>query len=779
MKWFSSLSNQINLAIGTTLTLLLFLLVLNINDSITHFSKKEQGNIQEQFTEFLNLSLAPLVFTQDYANLNSQLQQIIESHPELSAIEVRDATQKVISRQEHQHTTSDIGEQTQHHLVLKIADEVVGTIDYQMNFSQYELLKKELREEMVLLTTLAIVLTILLTSLLMSFLTKGLRQLNTSSQKMLQGDYQTPVPKLGEDEIGRLGQSFEALRQSIKHRTNLIQLEQNRLHSLLDTMNVGILFETSDKMIEYHNQKFFEIWELSPSIPICHQPLSKILQRSPVHIVDQRELTWNQRGEQRLECTLSDGRIILQSHMLVRETLAGNGHLWVFEDVTQQKKMEEDLIQMANYDSLTGLNNRHGFERQLMSMAAHAKRRNQFLALLFFDLDEFKLINDNFGHAQGDLVLIAVAKTIRKLTRQEEWLFRLGGDEFALLSIVEDQAEAEHLAERVINTLANTHHDFGTQQIRLTTSIGISFYPHPSLDPSMLPAHADIAMYHAKAKGKNTYAIYNPHDTRLDQEMARLGWTEAIEKALANEHFELHFQGIYDCRKLEIHHLEVLIRLKDVNQDKLIYPNEFIPIAEKNGQILQIDRYVIEHSIQMLAQHPDMPDIALNLSGRSFDDTQMPSFISKTIEKYQVEPQRILFELTETETVADIQDAIAFINALHDIGCVVCLDDFGTGFASFAYLKHLKVDILKIDGTFIQNLASSKENRLFVESMVMVAKGLGKQTIAEFVENEATLKACNELGIDMGQGYYLDKPQRRHPAINGETKPAFMAHKQA
>ncbi|BBP44789.1 hypothetical protein THMIRHAS_01620 [Thiosulfatimonas sediminis] len=770
MRRFSGLSNRINMAISGSLLLLLLLLIMNINDSISHFSEKEKHNIHQQFSEFLNISLAPLVFTQDYANLNSQLAQIAANHPELSSIEVRDAALNLVAAQ-HQITEKQADSKSFNDKVsLIIAGETVGTIDYQLSFKQYAVLKKELREEMIVLTTLAIILTILLTSLLMNLLTKELHQLKAASQKMLRGDYQTPVPKLGENEIGILGQSFEALRQSIEQRSLLVELEQNRLHSLLDTMNVGILFENADKMIEYHNQQFFEIWCLNPETPIYQKSRESIIEHAPVHVVAHQELNVNRSGEQRSECTLSDGRTILQSHMLVKQNHSGNGHLWVFEDITQQKKMENDLIQMANYDPLTGLNNRHGFEPQLLSMAAHAKRRNQLLALLFFDLDEFKLINDNFGHARGDLALIAVANTMRSLKRQDEWLFRLGGDEFALLSIVNDQNEAEQLAQRIINALANSHHDFGTQQIRLTTSIGISFYPHLSSDPRMLPSHADIAMYHAKAKGKNTFAIYNPNDTRLDQEIARLTWTEAIESALENERFELHFQGIYDCATQQIHHLEVLIRLQDKHTNKLIYPNEFIPIAEKNGQIILIDRYVITHSIAMLAGHPDMPDIAINLSGRSFADASLPDFIKATVAHYQVAPQRIQFELTETETVADIQDAITFINALHDIGCVLCLDDFGTGFASFAYLKHLKVDVLKIDGTFIRNLDSSRENRLFVESMVMVAKGLGKRTIAEFIETPATLRACYDLGIDMGQGYYLDKPQAKHPAIY-DSKP--------
>ncbi|MBO1924648.1 EAL domain-containing protein [Thiomicrorhabdus sp. 6S3-12] len=766
MKWFVSLANRINISIAAVLSLLLFLLILNINDSITSFSNKEQKNVREQFSEFLNSALAPLLFNQDYASLVERMNQLIKDHPGLDHIEVLNIDNRRIAH------VDNLGKDTQEphngtqfaQIELRLADELVGHLVYSLSLQQYGKLKQELRQEMVFLTTLAILLTIILTTLLMGFLTKGLRKLTHASQKMLNGDYQSPIPFLGHDEIGRLGQSFDELRESIQRRTHLLELEQSRMESLLNTMNVGILFENSDGLIEYHNQTFFDIWRLNPSISIYHQPLENVLKRSPLKVLSEQKIDARQVGERRYECQLSDGRIILQTQMDVEEKQTGGGNLWVFEDITQQKELEEELTTLATYDPLTGLNNRHGFKQQIFRMSSFAKRRNQFLALLFFDLDEFKLINDTFGHARGDETLILVANTMRTHIRKEEWLFRLGGDEFALLSIVSDQRQAEFLAERIIDALANTPHQFGSQQLRITTSIGISFYPHPSADPEMLPSHADIAMYEAKERGKNTYTIYNPRSSRLDREMARLSWAESINKALNQNKIELHFQGVYHIQDQKLRHLEALVRIRD-EENKLVHPNEFIPIAEKNGQIVEIDRYVIHRSIEMLAQNPNIPDIAINLSGRSFDDVSLPDYIAKMIAFYQVKPQRLLFELTETETVADIQDASQFIDALHDIGCTVCLDDFGTGFASFAYLKHLKVDVLKIDGTFIQNLDTSMENRLFVESMVTVAKGLGKRTIAEFIESEAILETCRELGVDMGQGYYLDKPQKTHPSL--------------
>jgi EAL domain-containing protein (putative c-di-GMP-specific phosphodiesterase class I) len=217
--------------------------------------------------------------------------------------------------------------------------------------------------------------------------------------------------------------------------------------------------------------------------------------------------------------------------------------------------------------------------------------------------------------------------------------------------------------------------------------------------------------------------------------------------------------------------VEALIRLRDENSGELVPPGLFIPVAEKSNKILEIDRWVLRQTIRLLAERPHSPPIAVNISGRSFDDPGLPAFINELLREYRADPSRLLIEITETAAVSDLADAERFIEAIKQTGCGVCLDDFGAGFASFAYLKHIRVDIIKLDGMFIRNLPFDHDNQVFVRGMVEVARGLGKSTVAECVEDEATLKLLADLGVDKAQGYHLDRPQAGHPALNTKEPP--------
>jgi len=773
---FKSLSNRVIASILLVLAGLFMLLSLNLTTLLDDFSQTEENRNITQIDDFLNASLAPLLFAQDFASAQHFVKELEKKHPEILHIRVRDSfghtaahiDQHTISTPKKSHSELIRLSKT---IDLSLADEKVGSVEYTFKFDQYQTLKQQLQTEIIISIVLAILVAFLLVSIIMRHLTKELKNLTIASQEISQGNDTTNLPITRDDEVGQLTHSFNDMRQAIQDRTFELQLEQNRLSSLLNTMNLGVLFETSNKNIKYYNSAFSAIWKLDPEKDIHDASLQSVLTNSPLNIINRKIQSPTHPDEELHEYLLNNGQIVLESHMLVHQTEAGNGHLWVYEDITHERQMQQELHRMAAYDALTGLYNRHSFNLEIKRMASYAKRRGHFLALLFFDVDEFKLINDTYGHSRGDEALILIANTVKNLIREEEWLCRLGGDEFALLSLVDTPSEAEELAQRILDTMAETYHHFNGDTIRLTTSIGVSYYPQPSQDPELLPAHADIAMYQAKARGKNTFCVYDPDTADMDKEFARLSWKETIDFALKNNGFEIHYQGIYSCQSNDIQHLESLIRLKDKEQEgQLIYPDRFIPVAEKSGQILEIDRYVIRHAIETLAAHSNMPSIAINISGKSFDDTTLPTYINELMQLHEIPTERLLIELTETETVCDIQDAETFIQSLRSIGCTVCLDDFGTGFASFSYLKHLKVDVLKIDGTFIKDLDSSFENRLFVESIVSVAKGMGKQTIAEFVENEEILQECIKLGVDMAQGYHLDKPQKDHPAIHLSPK---------
>jgi EAL domain-containing protein (putative c-di-GMP-specific phosphodiesterase class I) len=273
-------------------------------------------------------------------------------------------------------------------------------------------------------------------------------------------------------------------------------------------------------------------------------------------------------------------------------------------------------------------------------------------------------------------------------------------------------------------------------------------------------------MYQAKMAGKNTWRIYSPDQDKSRSMVERLTWNDRITQALEQGLFQLHFQGIYHTGNGELAHLEALVRMSDtLHPGQLIMPGHFIPFAERSGKVLDIDRWVVAESIRLLGQHPAMPDIAVNISGRSFDDPSLPRYIEEQLRQHGVKPRRLQVELTETSAVSDLADAQRFIEALRVTGCGICLDDFGSGFSSFAYLKHLSVDTVKIDGLFVRNLPTDRNNQVFVKAIADVARGLGKRTVAEFVEDAATLDMLRSFGVDMVQGYHLDKPRANHPSM--------------
>lgn len=561
---------------------------------------------------------------------------------------------------------------------------------------------------------------------------------------------------------------------SRRHYLVNMEEERARLISLLSAMNIGILFVNAENEVMYYNPTFLRTWMIPETISLSGKAAEDVLKYSgnvlarpdhfSKHILSVLE---THEVSDSYEISMADGRIITQLSYPVRDNEGRFiGRLWIYEDITRERQTAEQLIYLAERDALTGLFNRRRLQEELSRLLAIAERHNTKGALIFFDLDEFKYVNDTFGHRAGDTMLIRIAGEVGALVRRNEILSRLGGDEFALLMPDASEKEAEALAERVVRAIAQIPFRFEGQNFRLTTSLGIALYPEHATTTEELIAHADAAMYQAKEAGKNAWRKYRPDLDTSREMITRLTWNDRIASAMEKSLLRLHFQGIYHAASVKIAHLEVLVRMVDEqDHDRLIMPGHFILHAEKSGQILQLDRWVINESIKLLAKSEAIPSLAVNISGRSFDEPTLPHFIADMLKQYNVKPHRLLIELTETAAVSDLQDAERFIEALHKTGCTTCLDDFGTGFSSFAYLKHLKADVLKIDGLFIRDLANERDNQVFVKSIVDVARGLGKKTVAEFVESAETLEMLQRLGVDMVQGYHMDKPQENHPSI--------------
>ncbi len=565
-------------------------------------------------------------------------------------------------------------------------------------------------------------------------------------------------------------QHAQALQQRYLDRA---EAEKARLSALLGAMSIGILFVDHDERVVYHNSSFSELWGM---------PAGRLL--IGMHFVDAMRQSGNQpevcflgaehdvgraleSGHAPLELDMQDGRVIRHSYQSVTgEQGAALGRVWVFEDVTERHRTAERLAYLAERDSLTGLYNRYRFQEDLARLLADAERNKRCVGLMFFDLDEFKYVNDTFGHGAGDSMLIRVAQAISGHVRRNETLYRLGGDEFALLVPELDEQSLAPLAERLVESVGRITVAYEGQNLRMGTSVGVALFPQHASSGEELVANADMAMYQAKAAGKNTWRRFSPDQNIAREVVDRWSWSERIQHALDEGLFELHFQGIYEVSGPRLTHLEALLRMRDQNdRNKLVSPVQFIPVAEKTGKILAIDRWVIRNVVERLAANPSLPPVSVNISGRSFDDPTLPGYIAELLASHGVLPERLYVEVTETAAVSDLHDAQQFIDALRETGCHVCLDDFGAGFASFAYLKHLKADVLKIDGTFVRDITHDNDSQIFVQGIVAMAHGMGKLTVAEFVENSETLDMLRNFGVDMVQGFFLDKPQVDHPAL--------------
>jgi len=421
-----------------------------------------------------------------------------------------------------------------------------------------------------------------------------------------------------------------------------------------------------------------------------------------------------------------------------------------------RKEAEQDLVWLADHDPLTNLFNRRRFQEVFDRILAVSVRYERTGALLFLDLDQFKYVNDLSGHQAGDALLLLVASRLRDAVRHSDILARLGGDEFALVLPEGGAEEAIYMANKLQHDLRQVDFAADGRAHKASCSIGITLFPAHGNNLADLLANADMAMYQAKEAGGGRWHMYSPDELAKELLASRAKWRERIAQALTDDAFELHYQPIFNIREQRVTRYETLVRMRD-NAGRLVFPDNFIPVAEQSGQIHEIDRWVIRKTIERVKMNPGL-SLAVNLSGRVLDDPSLLEWFHQQLQQSRIDPSSLVVEITETAAVANVQDAIAFMREIKALGCRFALDDFGSGFSSFAYLKQLPVDIVKIDGAFIQSLATSAEDQLFVKALTDVAKGLGKVTVAEFVENAETLRLLGGFGVDFAQGYHIGRP---------------------
>jgi diguanylate cyclase (GGDEF)-like protein len=439
-------------------------------------------------------------------------------------------------------------------------------------------------------------------------------------------------------------------------------------------------------------------------------------------------------------------------------------------DISDRKQAETKLQHLADHDALTGLFNRRRFTEELERTLRHAKRFEEAGAVIFLDLDGFKFVNDTLGHAAGDDLITAVAGLLSRAVRESDTLARVGGDEFAVLLPRCDEPAAVLVAEKLLATLRrNGLTSSDGRRAHVSSSIGIAlFRGDEELSADELVVEADIAMYDAKKAGKDRHAVYDRSEGRRALMSIRQSWNERLRQAISDDAFVLHAQPIAAIRASATPWFELLLRLPDDRGD-LIPPGTFLYNAERFGLIEQIDRWVLERAVRYLHDsHVAGSDLALsvNVSGTSMSDPELAAHVATLLSRYPIPADRLVIEITETAAIKHIDRACSLAQQLRALGCQLALDDFGAGFASFYYLKHLQFDYLKIDGEFIRNLCATPTDQLVVEAVVTIAHGLGTATVAEFVGDDPTVDRLKQLGVDYAQGYHLGRPGPVDEALN-------------
>ncbi|MBM6405266.1 EAL domain-containing protein [Phycicoccus sp. CSK15P-2] len=445
-------------------------------------------------------------------------------------------------------------------------------------------------------------------------------------------------------------------------------------------------------------------------------------------------------------------------------------------DISERRRYEERLSYLAGHDVLTGLPNRREFESVLAKHEAICERYGPRGSLLLIDLDHFKEVNDTFGHATGDQLIADVGGVLRAATRESDTVARIGGDEFAVLLPETDEVGAEAVAASLVEKVRDHCGALDATHRRVTASVGVVTFEAAVSHGSEAMVLADMLMYDAKDAGRDGYVLCTTAEHRRPRIGARMEWRTKIENALEQDGFEVFLQPILDVAQSRVTRAEALVRMWD--GDELVPPGRFVYVAELSGLAPRLDAWVLRRSVELLSRlQEEDPEFQLevNVSGQSIGHPDVEAALLGALEEFGVSPGTVVLEVTETAAVGDMAAAKGFAERLHAVGTDFALDDFGAGYGSFYYLKHLVFDLVKIDGEFVTNAHRSFHDRQLLSSIVDVARKLGKGTVAEFVATSDEYELVAGLGVDYAQGYFIGKPAPYSEFVTEHLRPQGTA----
>ncbi|MGH8549454.1 MAG: EAL domain-containing protein [Methylococcales bacterium] len=573
----------------------------------------------------------------------------------------------------------------------------------------------------------------------------------------------------GDTVTGVLGAIFDI--SDLKRTERELQASQSMLRTVLDTIPVRVFWKDKESNFLGCNIQFAKDAGFDSPSDIIGKNDSEIVPASKAKRYRADDLSVLKSGipklnyEERRVGLNGEGHRWLRSNKI--PLLDGEGGIFgilgCYEDITESRLLSQELEYLASHDALTGLVNRREFEHRLARVLDTAQRERSCHALCYVDLDQFKVVNDTCGHPAGDELLNQLGTVLQNQVRQRDTLARLGGDEFGVLMEHCSIEQAEIVAGKLRLAVAEFRFTWEGRSFNIGASIGVVPIEASTGTITELMVKADSACYAAKDRGRNRIHIYSEDDLELAIRQGEMQWVSKIHEALEDNRFVLYAQPIVPLTRESGSgkHFEILIRL--VSEDgQMTLPGAFFPAAERFNLAPRLDRWVVENTLNWLVSNPaclkDLSMCSINLSGHSLGDGEFQNFVSNSVVKLNIPAEKICFEITETAAISNLSRAIRFIVGLKELGCRFALDDFGSGLSSFAYLKNLPVDYLKIDGMFVTGILEDPIDYAMVRSINEIGQLMGKKTIAEFVETDLIKQKLEQIGVNYIQGYAAGPP---------------------
>ena len=549
--------------------------------------------------------------------------------------------------------------------------------------------------------------------------------------------------------------------------------EKERAEVTLQSIGDGVITTDADGVVDYINPVAQDLtgWDMRSARNAAVTDIMMIVNEHTRATVENPVIRCLKEGrvislaENSVLITKNGDEVPIQDSAAPIRDRIGNiiGSVMIFHDVSKDSRLFRQLSYQASHDTLTGLINRREFENCLIGALEKTRDDNeQTHALLYLDLDQFKVVNDTFGHIAGDALLRQLSELIQANIRSTDMLARLGGDEFGILLERCSDERAIEVAEDIRGSIEGYRFEWKDSFTTVRCSIGVVIINSENADVASVMSSADVACYSAKDMGRNQVHLYRDSDASLRHE--EMKWVSRITNAVEEERFELFFQpiiGIGEKNGGHRGHYELLLRMRD-EKGELVGPDQFIPAAERYNLMSTLDRWVIHEALTELADRNDEGEarytLAINLSGTSLSEDRFLEFVIDELKKQNLPDGAICFEITETAAISNLSRVVHFMQTLKKLGCKFSLDDFGSGLSSFTYLKNLPVDYLKIDGQFIRNVAEDAVDESMVRAISSVGHAMGIETIAERVETKQVLDKLGALGIEFAQGYYIARP---------------------